>query len=193
MTPGSDPLAPLLAGLRGANPRTDIIAGVTVAAIAIPESLAHAHLAGVRPDVGLYSSMAAAFVYAPPATLELQPGQMSLHDVYMIHGARPNTSARRRTGVALRYMPATSVFERSLRPVDGKSGVAVNFARNAGQAEEVVDWDEIAGILGVTESTVRNHLLQARRALREGLEREYPDLVPRTARQEPSEDDEGRS
>src|SRR5262245_22929952 len=54
--------------------------------------------------------------------------------------------------------------------------------------------DEIAGILGVTESTVRNHLLQARRALREGIEREYPDLVPRTARQdEPSEDDEGRS
>lgn len=54
--------------------------------------------------------------------------------------------------------------------------------------------DEIAAILGVTESTVRNHLLQARRALREGLEREYPDLVPRTARpEEPSEDDEGRS
>jgi hypothetical protein len=25
-------------------------------------------------------------------------------------------------------MPATSVFERNLRPVDGKTGVAVNFA-----------------------------------------------------------------
>ena len=48
--------------------------------------------------------------------------------------------------------------------------------------------DEIASILGVTESTVRNHLLQARRALREGLEREYPDLVPRTAK---TQDDEG--
>ena len=47
----------------------------------------------------------------------------------MIHGARANTSTRRRTGVALRYMPATSLFDRSLRPVDGKSGVAVNFAQ----------------------------------------------------------------
>ena len=54
---------------------------------------------------------------------------MSLHDVYMIHGARPNTSTRRRTGVALRYMPATSLFDRALRPVDGQSGVAVNFAQ----------------------------------------------------------------
>jgi hypothetical protein len=47
----------------------------------------------------------------------------------MIHGARPNTSTRRRTGVALRYMPSSSVFERNLRPVDGQSGVAVNFAQ----------------------------------------------------------------
>jgi hypothetical protein len=54
---------------------------------------------------------------------------MSLHDVYMIHGARPNTSARRRTGVALRYMPSTSHFDRSLRPYDGKTGVPVNFGQ----------------------------------------------------------------
>jgi len=41
---------------------------------------------------------------------------------------------------------------------------------------------EIAAALGVTESTVRNHLLQARRTLRAGLEREYPGLVPRKSR-----------
>ena len=61
--------------------------------------------------------------------IELQPGQMSLHDVYMIHGANPNRSAQRRTGVALRYMPATSLFDRALRPVDGQSGVPVNFSQ----------------------------------------------------------------
>ena len=32
-------------------------------------------------------------------------------------------------GVALRYMPATSHFDRRLKPVDGKTGVAVNFAQ----------------------------------------------------------------
>ena len=60
--------------------------------------------------------------------IELEAGQMSLHDVFMIHGAKANTSSKRRTGVALRYMPSTSVFERNLRPADGKSGVSVNFA-----------------------------------------------------------------
>ena len=38
--------------------------------------------------------------------------------------------------------------------------------------------EEVARALDVRESTVRNHLLQARRVLREGLEREYPGLVP---------------
>jgi RNA polymerase sigma-70 factor (ECF subfamily) len=41
---------------------------------------------------------------------------------------------------------------------------------------------EVARILGVRESTVRNHLLQARRALKQGLERDYPGLVPQAAR-----------
>ncbi|MDX1390051.1 MAG: RNA polymerase sigma factor, partial [Acidobacteriota bacterium] len=37
---------------------------------------------------------------------------------------------------------------------------------------------EVAEILGVRESTVRNHLHQARRMLRRWIESEYPGLVP---------------
>jgi ectoine hydroxylase-related dioxygenase (phytanoyl-CoA dioxygenase family) len=87
----------------------------------------HEHLHEERTDLTLNQRMA----YVDEAAardIELQPGELSLHDVYMIHGARANTSGKRRTGAALRYMPATSVFERDLRPVDGKSGVPVNFA-----------------------------------------------------------------
>jgi ectoine hydroxylase-related dioxygenase (phytanoyl-CoA dioxygenase family) len=90
----------------------------------------HPHLHEDRNDLTLNQRMAdGTFDEAAAVDLELQPGQMSLHDVYMIHGAQANTSAQRRTGVALRYMPSTSVFERDLKPVDGKSGVAVNFAQ----------------------------------------------------------------
>ncbi|MBS0455248.1 MAG: phytanoyl-CoA dioxygenase family protein [Proteobacteria bacterium] len=90
----------------------------------------HPHLHEDRTDLTLNQRMAeGAFDEADAVDLELQPGQMSLHDVYMIHGAAANTSAKRRTGVALRYMPATSVFERDIRPSDGKTGVAVNFAQ----------------------------------------------------------------
>ncbi|MGK6308924.1 phytanoyl-CoA dioxygenase family protein [Variovorax sp. DT-64] len=90
----------------------------------------HPHLHEDRQDLTLNQRMAAgSFDESAAVDLELQPGQMSLHDVYMIHGARANTSNQRRTGIALRYMPSTSVFERSLRPADGKTGVAVNFAQ----------------------------------------------------------------
>ena len=89
----------------------------------------HDHLHEERTDLTLNQRLAAgSFDEAQAVDIELAPGQMSLHDVYMIHGAAPNRSGKRRTGVALRYMPATSVFDRTLRPVDGKSGVPVDFA-----------------------------------------------------------------
>ena len=60
--------------------------------------------------------------------LELHPGQFSLHDVFLIHGSNPNTSGKRRAGVAIRYMPATSHFNRSLYETSEGSGYLVNFA-----------------------------------------------------------------
>ena len=89
-----------------------------------------AHLHESRTDLTLNQRMAdGTFDEAAAVDIELEPGQMSLHDAYMIHGAAANTSARRRTGVALRYMPSTSVFERDLRPADGKTGLSLDFAR----------------------------------------------------------------
>ena len=89
----------------------------------------HEHLYEDRTDLTLNQRLAAgAFDEASAVDLELQPGEMSLHDIYMIHGAKENRSSRRRTGVALRYMPTTSVFERGVRPADGKTGLAVDFA-----------------------------------------------------------------
>jgi hypothetical protein len=90
----------------------------------------HEHLHEDRDDLTLQQRLdAGSFDEASAVDLELQPGQMSLHDVYMIHGAAANTSGQRRTGVALRYMPATSLFDRRLRPLDGKTGVPVNFGQ----------------------------------------------------------------
>jgi hypothetical protein len=90
----------------------------------------HPHLHEDRDDLTLNQRLAAgSFEESQAVDIELQPGEMSLHDVFMIHGACANTSNQRRTGVALRYMPASSVFERNLNPVGGKSGVPVDFAR----------------------------------------------------------------
>lgn len=45
-------------------------------------------------------------------TIELAAGQASLHDVGIVHGSAANSSGRRRAGLALRYMPATSRLHR---------------------------------------------------------------------------------
>ncbi len=42
---------------------------------------------------------------AQAVELVLQPGEMSLHHVRLIHGSEPNPSPRRRIGFAIRYLP----------------------------------------------------------------------------------------
>jgi hypothetical protein len=60
----------------------------------------------------------------------LEPGQMSLHDVYLVHGSAPNRSPRRRAGLAIRYMPATSLFDRGLIATSTTSnGLVVDFSK----------------------------------------------------------------
>jgi len=87
------------------------------------------HMREDRTDVVLTQKIDdPAFDETKAVDIELEPGQMSLHDVYMIHGANPNRSPQRRAGVAIRYMPATSVFERGLIATSDKSGYTVDFS-----------------------------------------------------------------
>ena len=51
-----------------------------------------------------------------------------MHDIYLVHGSNPNHSPERRAGVAIRYMPATSLFDRSLIESSNSSGFTVDFS-----------------------------------------------------------------
>jgi SulP family sulfate permease len=53
-----------LEGYQGAWLRPDVIAGLTVWAVLVPESLAYASIAGVPPVVGLYAAAPALIFYA---------------------------------------------------------------------------------------------------------------------------------
>ncbi|WP_235734538.1 SulP family inorganic anion transporter [Nocardioides alcanivorans] len=57
-------LAPSFAGFRTAWIRPDVVAGLTVWAVLVPESLAYATIAGVPPVVGLYAAVPALVCYA---------------------------------------------------------------------------------------------------------------------------------
>ncbi len=45
----------------------------------------------------------------------LQPGEISLHDVFLYHGSEPNLSPNPRRGMTLRYMPTTSVYRHAAK------------------------------------------------------------------------------
>lgn len=89
----------------------------------------HPHLKEERDDVTLNQRVAAEdFDEAAAHDVELAAGQMSLHDIYMIHGSNPNRSAKRRAGLAIRYMPATSHFDRGLFKPSAAAGYHVDFS-----------------------------------------------------------------
>ena len=92
------------------------------------ENILFSHLKEDRTDIVLNQRVEdALFDESTAVDVELEAGQMSLHDVYLIHGSNPNRSTRRRAGLAIRYMPATSLFDRS--QVFENSGFRVDFAK----------------------------------------------------------------
>src|SRR5262245_12793571 len=55
---------PSMTGYRRPWLRLDLIAGLTVWAVLVPESLAYASIAGVSPVIGLYAAPPALLLYA---------------------------------------------------------------------------------------------------------------------------------
>ena len=55
--------------------------------------------------------------------LILEPGQISLHDIFLVHGSEPNVSDRPRRGLTLRYFPTTSLYDREIAGQDYGSNV----------------------------------------------------------------------
>ncbi len=73
-----------------------------------------------------------AFDQAAARDVVLEAGQMSFHDIYLVHGSAANRSVRRRAGYVLRYMPASSLFDRALgAELAARSGNVVDFATRA--------------------------------------------------------------
>ena len=68
------------------------------------------------------------FDEAKSVDVELSAGQLSLHDVYLIHGSNANRSDKRRAGIAIRYMPATSLFRRDNSVPGSSAGYTVDFS-----------------------------------------------------------------
>ncbi len=56
----------------------------------------------------------------------LEPGQISLHDIFLVHGSEANRSQKSRRGMTLRYMPTSSVYRRD--QTDGRRAGPLSMA-----------------------------------------------------------------
>ncbi len=89
---------------------------------------------------------------ADAVDIVLKAGQVSLHDVYLLHGSEPNRSPRPRRGMTMRFMPSTSVFDRDL-------------AREKAKRLGILDHsDRQVYLLRGTDRSGRNSLLRRDRA-----------------------------
>jgi SulP family sulfate permease len=60
---------PSLAGYQRGWLQGDVVAGLTVWAMLVPQAMAYASIAGVSPVVGLYAAPAALLLYAGPSAV----------------------------------------------------------------------------------------------------------------------------
>lgn len=71
-----------------------------------------AHHTNPSPDVTLHQELNEdAYDEADAVDLVLERGQISLHDVYLMHGSEPNRSPHPRRGMTMRMMPTTSHYD----------------------------------------------------------------------------------
>lgn len=61
----------------------------------------------------------------------LERGQISLHDVYLVHGSGPNLSAKRRMGLVLRIMPASSFYNHNSGKIKEDAGSPHGYSNRA--------------------------------------------------------------
>ncbi len=69
------------------------------------------------------------FDEASAEDLIIQAGQVSYHDVYMIHGSKPNHTEHRRAAFIVRLMPATSHYDHKLGESMGRKNAAHDYGR----------------------------------------------------------------
>jgi hypothetical protein len=86
------------------------------------------HRTDDRPDLALDLTIDDDLDFSTARDVALHAGQLSLHDVFLVHGSNANRSAKRRAGVAIRYMPASSQFDRAMyEPRTLPNGLRVDY------------------------------------------------------------------
>ncbi|KAL6883414.1 hypothetical protein ACP4OV_010828 [Aristida adscensionis] len=147
--------------------RSDLIAGLTVASLAVPQGISYARLAGLDPVVGLYSTFVPALVYAVlGSSRELAIGPMAVGSLLFASMLGSAVSPAEDPAMYARLAFTATFFSGAFQAALGvlRLGFLVDFLSNAaivgfmGGAAVVVCLQQLRGFLGLRHLTAATDL-----------------------------------
>lgn len=165
------PLAPWLAGYKASWLRPDLIAGITVAVLLIPQSMAYGLLAGLPPITGMYAALAALVVYALfGSSRQMSVGPVALDSILLASGVSLLSQAGSADYLAAAVLLAVLVGFIQLAMGYLRLGFMVNFLANpvisgfTSAAALIIGASQLKYLLGVDIAASQN-LVQTLAAL----------------------------
>ena len=143
--------------------RGDLVAGLTVAVMLVPQSMAYAALAGLPPVVGLYASTVPLVVYALfGSSRQLSVGPVAIDSLLVLAGVSALATAGSERFVALAALLALMVGLLQLGLGLLRAGFVVNFVSGAvvsgftSAAAVVIALSQLKGLLGIDVSSAQS-------------------------------------
>ncbi|XP_059446133.1 sulfate transporter 3.1-like [Corylus avellana] len=154
--------------------KSDVIAGITIASLAVPQGISYANLANLPPIIGLYSSFVPPLVYAMlGSSKDLAVGTVAVASLLISSmlgkEVNPNQNPTLYLQLALTSTFFAGVFQASLGLL--RLGFVVDFLSHAtivgfmGGAATVVCLQQLKGILGLVHFTHETDLVSVMRSI----------------------------
>nr|XP_010917792.1 sulfate transporter 3.1 [Elaeis guineensis] len=148
--------------------KSDLIAGITIASLAIPQGISYAKLANLPPILGLYSSFVPPLVYAMMgSSRDLAVGTVAVASLLIASMLGKEVSASKNPGLYLHLAFTATFFAGFFQAALGllRLGFIVDFLSHAtivgfmGGAATVVCLQQLKGMLGLEHFTTATDLV----------------------------------
>ncbi|KAG1334019.1 sulfate transporter 3.1 [Cocos nucifera] len=148
--------------------KSDLVAGITIASLAIPQGISYAKLANLPPILGLYSSFVPPLVYAMMgSSRDLAVGTVAVASLLIASMLGKEVSASKNPGLYLHLAFTATFFAGVFQATLGllRLGFIVDFLSHAtivgfmGGAATVVCLQQLKGMLGLEHFTTATDLV----------------------------------
>ncbi|MFZ2163245.1 MAG: SulP family inorganic anion transporter [Sideroxyarcus sp.] len=170
--------------LNGANVRTDLIAGITVALVLIPQSMAYAQLAGLPAYYGLYAAFLPGIIAAMwGSSAQLATGPVAVASLLTASALAPLAATGSEQFIVLAILLALMVGVIQLALGVFKLGVVVNFLSHpvivgfTNAAAIIIGLSQLNKLFGVSMGRSEHFIIDIWGVLQQIGETHWPTLI----------------